>query len=63
MPNNAELIERAIFSFRKVQKRMLIAREENGLRMYEDLKDEYISLKAFLNSLGVNVSELDIIKE
>lgn len=63
MPNSAELTERAIFSFCKVQKRMLLAREENAVRMYEDLKEEYVALKALLASLGVNVVELDIIKE
>ncbi len=63
MPNSSELIERAIYSFRKVQRRMLLAKEENAVKMYEDLKDEYVSLKAILNSLGVNITEIDIIKE
>ena len=30
---------------------------------YEDLKEDYISLKALLTSLGVNITELDKIKE
>lgn len=63
MPNGAEIIKDALNDFQKVQKRMLLAREENAVKTYADLKDDYISLKALLSSLGVNLTEVDKIKE
>ena len=42
---------------------MLVAKRENAEETYAELKDDYISLKAVLNVLGVNLSELDKIKE
>ena len=63
MPDNSEIIERSINDFQKVQKRMLLAREENAVRTYEDLKEDYISLKVILTSLGVNLTMIDKINE
>ena len=63
MPNNAEIISRAIDDFTKVQKRMLLAREENAVRTYADLKDDYVSLKVLLTSLGVNLTAIDNFEE
>ena len=63
MPSNGEIIERSINDFQKVQKRMLLARKENAVETYEDLKDDYISLKVILTSLGVNLTPIDQINE
>jgi hypothetical protein len=63
MPNSAEIMSKSIEDFVKVQRRMLLARQENAPKTYADLKEEYISLKVLLSSLGVNVTELDKIKE
>lgn len=63
MLNGAEIIKDALNDFQKVQKRMLLAKEENAVRTYADLKDDYVSLKALLTSLGVNLTEVDKIKE
>lgn len=63
MPNGAEIIKDALNDFQKVQKRMLLAKEENAMKTYADLKDDYVSLKALLTSLGVNLTEIDKIKE
>ncbi|MCM1048900.1 MAG: hypothetical protein NC433_10805 [Clostridiales bacterium] len=64
MPNtNLEITQKAIEDFAKVQKYMMLAKEENATKTYANLKDEYISLKAILNVAGVNLSELDKIKE
>lgn len=63
MPSGFEIIERSIRDFRIVQRRMLLAKKENAVETYEDLKEEYISLKVSLASFGVNVTELDRIKE
>lgn len=63
MLEDAEIIRDALNDFQKVQKRMLLAKEENAVRTYADLKDDYISLKALLTSLGVNLTEIDKVKE
>ena len=61
--NNGEIIQRGIEDFKNIQRHMLIAKEEHATKTYASLKDDYISLKALLNSLGVNLTEIDKIKE
>lgn len=63
MPNGAEIIERAINDFQKVQDHMENAKSENALKTYEGLRKDYISLKVLLTSLGVNLTAIDKIKE
>lgn len=63
MPNGLEIIQKAIEDFAKVQKNMMLAKEENAVKTYANLKKEYISLKALLTVAGVNLTELDEIKE
>ena len=63
MPSNGEIIERSINDFQKVQAHMLIARKENATETYESLKEDYLSLKAILNIAGVNLTDIDRIKE
>lgn len=57
------VIRDALNDFQKVQRRMLLAKEENAMKTYADLKDDYVSLKALLTSLGVSLTEIDKIKE
>ena len=47
MPSNGEIIERSVNDFQKVQKRMLLAKEENATRTYEALKEDLILTKRF----------------
>ncbi|MCM1089710.1 MAG: hypothetical protein NC092_02365 [Butyrivibrio sp.] len=63
MPTSLEVTKETIEQFQKVQKHMLIAKEENATRTYESLKDDYLSLKAILNVAGVNLTDIDKIKE
>lgn len=64
MPStNLEITQKAMEDFVKVQKYMLIAKEENAIKTYESLKGEYLYLKSFLNVAGVNLTDIDIIKE
>lgn len=64
MPNtNLEITKAAIEDFKKIQKYMILAKKENATETYAELKEEYISLKAILNVAGVNLTELDRIKE
>ena len=61
--NNGEIIQRGLEDFKNIQRHMLIAKEENATKTYASLKDDYISLKTLLNSLGVNMTDIDKIKE
>lgn len=42
---------------------MILAREENTSKTYSELKDAYISLKAVLNVMDVNLTDIDKIKK
>ena len=63
MPSNGEIIKDTVEQFQKVQAHMMIARKENATETYESLKNDYLSLKAILTSLGVNLTDIDKIKE
>ena len=63
MTADGEIIERAVLDFQKVQAHMKNAKRENATETYEGLKKDYRSLKAVLTSLGVNLTDIDEIKE
>ena len=63
MPTSLEVTKTAIDDFKKIQKYMLLAKEENASKTYAELKDEYLSLKAILQISGVNFTDIDKIKE
>lgn len=63
MPGNAEIAKDTIEQFKKVQRFMTVAKKENAVETYAELKSEYLSLKALLNVIGVNLIDIDVIKE
>lgn len=63
MPGNAEIAKDTIEQFKKIQRYMTIAKKENAAETYAELKSEYLSLKALLNVIGVNLIDIDMIKE
>ena len=63
MPDGIEVIKAALDDFKKIQEYMLLAKKENATETYAKLKDEYLTIKALLQISGVNLSELDKIKE
>lgn len=63
MPSGLEIIKAAIDDFKKIQRYMILAKEENAVKTYEELKEEYLVLKATLNVAGVNLTDIDRIKE
>ncbi len=64
MPNtNLEITQKAMEDFVKIQRHMFTAKEENAMKTYEGLKKEYLYLKSFLNVAGVNLTDIDEIKE
>lgn len=63
MPSNGEIIKDVVEQFQKVQAHMINAKEEGAKKTYEGLKNDYLSLKAILTSLGVNLTDIDKMKE
>ena len=61
--NDLRIIKAAIDDFKKIQKYMIIAKKENATETYAELKDEYLSQKAILQVAGVNITDIDKIKE
>ena len=63
MSTSLEITKDTILEFMDIQEVMLSAREENAIKTYGILKKKYIALKAILNAAGVNLTEIDKIKE
>ena len=63
MLDGLEITKAAIDDFKKIQEYMALAKEENATKTYAKLKDEYHSLKAILQVSGVNMTDIDKIKE
>lgn len=63
MPTGIETTKQALDDFKKIQKYMLLAKEENAEKTYAELKEEYLTIKALLQVSGVNMTDIDKIKE
>lgn len=63
MPSGLEIAKDIIEQFQKVQRHMLLAKKENANETYNSLKKDYLSLKALLAVAGVNLTDIDEIKE
>ena len=61
MLNGLEIAKAAIEDFKKIQEYMVLAKKRKC--NWNLLKDEYLSLKAILNVAGVNLTDIDKIKE
>lgn len=59
MPTSLEVTKTAIDDFKKIQKYMILAKKENAVETYAELKDEYLVLKAILQVSGVNLTDID----
>lgn len=58
---DAEIMQKNVEEFARLQNYMLASEKESTA--YKLMKDRYIELKVILNSMGVNFTELDKIKE
>ncbi len=63
MPTSIEVAKAALDEFEKIQEYMFLAKKEDAKETYAKLKERYLSLKAILNICGVNLTEIDRIKE
>ena len=62
MPSAADIIRDSVNEFSRLQKWMLSVKDKDP-ETYNSMHDRYIELKVTLSSLGVNLAELDRIKE
>ncbi len=62
MPSAADIIRDSINEFSRLQNWMIAIKDTNP-DTYNSMHDRYIELKVTLSSLGVNLMELDKIKE
>ncbi len=63
MPSAADIIKDYVAEFSRLQNWMLSVKSKNDMDTYNSMHDRYIELKVTLTSLGVNLTELDKIKE
>ena len=63
MPTGIEVTKQALDDFKKIQKYMALAKEEGATKTYAELKEEYLTIKALLQVSGVNMTDIDKIKE
>ena len=64
MPNtNLEITQNAMEDFIRIQEYMMLAKEENATKTYAKLKKQYLYLKSFLNVAGVNLTDIEEVKE
>ena len=63
MPSGIEVTKAALDDFKKIQDYMVSAKKENATETYAKLKKEYKILKALLQVSGVNLEDIDEIKE
>lgn len=62
MPSGADIIKDYVSEFSRLQNWMLAIKEKDPAT-YASMHDRYIELKVTLTSLGVNLAELDKVKE
>lgn len=63
MPSMSDIVRDSVVDFSRLQDWMLSAKKNNDLETYEQIHKRYIELKVTLSSLGVNITELDRIKQ
>ena len=63
MPSQADIIRDSINEFSRIQDWMILAKKNNDIETYEQIRKRYIELKVTLTSLGVNITKLDKINE
>ncbi len=56
-----EMIKISVEEFVRLQRYMLLAEKDS--EVYKSMKERYISLKVILTASGINLTELDRIKE
>lgn len=56
-----EMLKISVEEFSRIQRYMLLADKDSAV--YKELKERYIDLKVILTASGINLTEIDRIKE
>lgn len=56
-----EMLKLSVEEFSRIQRYMMLAEKDS--EVYKAMKERYIDLKVILSSSGINMTELDRIKE
>ncbi len=56
-----EMIQKNIEEFSRLQNYMIVAEKDS--ESYKRMKDRYVELKVILTAFGINLTEIDKIKE
>ena len=62
MPNNTQIAKEAIEEFDRIQDYMMSCEDKDSV-LYQKMKRRYMTLKAILTAYGVNLTEIDYVKE
>ena len=62
MPNNTQIAKEAIEEFDRIQEYMMSCEDKDSV-LYQKMKRRYMTLKAILTASGVNLTEIDYVKE
>ena len=60
--SDKEMMQKNVEEFARLQKYMILTQDKESAA-YKEMKGRYIELKVILTSSGVNLTELDVIKE
>ena len=60
--SDKEMMQKNIEEFARLQKYMLLV-ESKESAVYKEMKDRYVELKVILTASGVNLTEIDKVKE
>ena len=63
MPSITDIVKDSVVEFSRLQSWMLSAREHNDTKTYDMMFERYRELKVLLTVAGVNLTDIDKIKE
>lgn len=63
MTSISDIVKDSVVDFSRLQDWMILAKKNNDLETYDQMYKRYIELKVILTIAGVNLKELDRIKE
>lgn len=63
MPSISDIVKDSVVDFSRLQDWMILAKKNDDIETYDQMHKRYIELKVILTTAGVNLQELDRIKE
>lgn len=63
MPSISDIVKDSVVEFSRLQDWMISARDHGDMDTYDMMHKRYIELRVILSTAGVNITELDKIRE